>query len=695
MAKIVHRSVGNKLTRRPEYEATNSHVDESGNTLAVSRSVTLVVAASNASASSKAGADYVCDGTADQVQIQVALNAVETVQGRVLLSEGTFTISSLIQIPDYCTLEGQGYGTLIYMANGSNTNPLYGKSTPNATHITIANLRVDQNGLNQTSGVSIRLQGGSKHYIYNVWALNGYYNCISIQDSEDCVIENSFCSASTTDGQCITVNNSTNVRIVNPNIDGGLQQGIYIHASEDIQIIGGNIKNISGAAGLKWAVYIIGDCKRVSVVGLTLTDCWSGIANISDGGIISACTAYNIGDITVGTGNAFDISIGRGGKIIGCTAKKVVEGGIVAEGVGQVVTGNTVEYSGVGGGFLHMKRGIVSNNTIKNSKGASPRGLIFYGTIGNLCEKNLVYGNQCFDDADTSITSLLTSDAALGQKDVIVANASLFEEGQPVTIDDDTPDTESNVIDSISGNTLTMEADLSNTYTTGQNAKVTVRKSQTYGIYEHTYAEDNAFRDNRCTDNLTGQVRILAESSKMLSYRQHSDLFMDVLAVSVDYVRNNEDLSAGIPITFTIDAQPDVPRTLSWVLVHANITEYDMEIIGIDAKGNAITETWDETAGWSGETSNAFAVITSIKMTSRTGTGAGDTMDIGITDVLGLSNIIYETGDVYKIKKNNANAVVAGAQVGTTYNTYDMSVIGLGATDDFTIWYRSNLNTIS
>ena len=171
---------------------------------------------------------------------------------------------------------------------------------------------------------------------------------------------------------------------------------------------------------------------------------------------------------------------------------------------------------------------------------------------------------------------------------------------------------------------------------------------------------------------------------------------MDVLAISATHIRSNEDLSAGTPITFTLDAQPDVPRTLSWSFdSHAQITEYDMEVIGVDAKGASITETWDETAGWSGETSNAFATITSIKMISRTGTGAGDTMDIGITDVLGLSNTIYKTSDVFKIKKNNANATVAGAQVNNTYDTYDMAVIGLGVGDDFTIWYKSNLNIIS
>jgi len=178
-------------------------------------------------------------------------------------------------------------------------------------------------------------------------------------------------------------------------------------------------------------------------------------------------------------------------------------------------------------------------------------------------------------------------------------------------------------------------------------------------------------------------------------FEKHSDLFMDVLAVSATHIRSNEDLSAATPITFTIDAQPDVPRTLSGHFdAHANITAYTIEITGVDAKGNTVTETKTDADGWDWETSNAFATITSIKMTERTGTGAGDTMDIGITDVLGLSNVIYETGDVYKIKKNNTNATVAGAQVDTDYDTYDMSVIGLANTDDFTVYYRSNLNII-
>lgn len=173
--------------------------------------------------------------------------------------------------------------------------------------------------------------------------------------------------------------------------------------------------------------------------------------------------------------------------------------------------------------------------------------------------------------------------------------------------------------------------------------------------------------------------------------RKFVETLMDLLAASATHVRSNEDLSAAIPITFTIDAQPDVPRTLTWAFdSHAQITEFDLEIIGVTAKGVSDTETFDEGDGWSGETSNAFATITSIKLTSRTGTGAGDTMDIGIGSKVGLANAIIATSDVYKIKKNNAHMDSGDYTVEATYHTVDLSTGGaITGGDDFTIWYKA------
>jgi len=95
----------------------------------VTRSATFVVAASDSSAASKAQADYVCDGTADYVQIQAAIDALPAGGGRVVLSEGTFTlddvqageITTLLISNNATTVTGQGPATVLYL-NTANEN---------------------------------------------------------------------------------------------------------------------------------------------------------------------------------------------------------------------------------------------------------------------------------------------------------------------------------------------------------------------------------------------------------------------------------------------------------------------------------------------------------------------------------------------------------------------------------------------
>ncbi|MBA7536711.1 hypothetical protein ES705_28975 [subsurface metagenome] len=76
------------------------------------RIATFVVAASDSK--HKYEADYRCDGTADGVQINAALNALPATGGKVVLLDGTFTIVDPITVPkNKVTLEGQGRSTFI------------------------------------------------------------------------------------------------------------------------------------------------------------------------------------------------------------------------------------------------------------------------------------------------------------------------------------------------------------------------------------------------------------------------------------------------------------------------------------------------------------------------------------------------------------------------------------------------------
>lgn len=172
------------------------------------------------------------------------------------------------------------------------------------------------------------------------------------------------------------------------------------------------------------------------------------------------------------------------------------------------------------------------------------------------------------------------------------------------------------------------------------------------------------------------------------SYVEH---FQDVLAAAATAIRSNEDLSAATPLTFTLDAQPDIPRKLTWAFdAHAQITAFSITFTGVNAKGQTVTQTITEASGWTGTTNEAFATITSIIMTARTGTGAGDTIDIGTTDKIGLANRIPAASWVYKVKKNNANYPAASYTPEAVYDTVDLSTgAAITGGDDFTVWYMS------
>jgi hypothetical protein len=182
-------------------------------------------------------------------------------------------------------------------------------------------------------------------------------------------------------------------------------------------------------------------------------------------------------------------------------------------------------------------------------------------------------------------------------------------------------------------------------------------------------------------------------------YIRYVESFTKILAASATVIRSNEDLSAALPLTFTIDAQPDVPRRIVFAFdSHAQITAFTLTITGVNAKGKTVSQTFTAASGWTFTTNEAYATITSIILSARTGTGAGDTMDVGVNDVVGLANNIEAAGDVFKVVKNVAagNAVdysgAANITAEATYDTVDLSTgAGIAAADNFTIYYKSRL----
>lgn len=83
------------------------------------------ICAGNASLASRVGADYQCDGTADDVQINAALTALPATGGTVLLSEGDFDVSAALVGKNYAVVEGAGQtATTLHWTGAAATHAL-------------------------------------------------------------------------------------------------------------------------------------------------------------------------------------------------------------------------------------------------------------------------------------------------------------------------------------------------------------------------------------------------------------------------------------------------------------------------------------------------------------------------------------------------------------------------------------------
>jgi hypothetical protein len=138
------------------------------------RTATYVVAASDAPSHVKAQADYVCDGTADEVEIQAAIDTGEKL---VQLSEGTFSLSSTLMLPDIdgFSLVGSGKrNTILFLEDGF-TGVGIRKATQGTTNYyqRIGFLTIDGNKDNNPNGTrGIETSGLEKLQLHDVYIVD-------------------------------------------------------------------------------------------------------------------------------------------------------------------------------------------------------------------------------------------------------------------------------------------------------------------------------------------------------------------------------------------------------------------------------------------------------------------------------------------------------------------------------------------
>lgn len=137
------------------------------------RTATCVVAAYNASATSKAQADYVCDQIDDHVEILAAIAALPAHGGRIALSPGDFHIRAPIVVnTNGVIISGEGkYTTRLILSSNSDCNMIEVERNAGATLTTgfrLEHVELVGNRANQASGHGIYVNYGAHITIEDV-----------------------------------------------------------------------------------------------------------------------------------------------------------------------------------------------------------------------------------------------------------------------------------------------------------------------------------------------------------------------------------------------------------------------------------------------------------------------------------------------------------------------------------------------
>lgn len=273
------------------------------------RPATFMVAAFDADWRSREKADYICDGTNDEVEIQAAIDALPANGGLVQLTEGIFNFArsgaSQILLSSGTWLRGMGKATQIKLANSidqtmignENATPL-SKSGTVDNDITVSDFYVDGNKTNQGGGLdSIWCVGFStvdNLDIHNLFVENGFTSGIRTEFCNYVKIYNNRVHNSADD--CIAINEETKFGTVQNNVCSAAGQGGKTYGApygievqdgaEDIVVGGNTIVNCS-SGGIQISLHAgKPQCVRVAIQENAINNCpsISGIDIVGESG---------------------------------------------------------------------------------------------------------------------------------------------------------------------------------------------------------------------------------------------------------------------------------------------------------------------------------------------------------------------------------------------------------------------------
>lgn len=605
-------------------------------------STTLIVAASNSLHPERA--DYQCDGTADDVEIQAALDALPATGGRVILLDGTYNTIANITVPATSALEGQSFNTIIIPAGAAITNGI----VLNGNNIKLANFKI-------TLAAGCGTGGARPNVVYAIGM-----NHLLIENMY-LVGDKSVADDGSNLRQCgILFDNVDDSEINTVWSEDNMKYGIHLYNGSDYNVVNGCRSQGNAQSG----IYIYTSSNNNTITGNICQSNGNGI-------IVEASSSYNTitGNTCLTGGNGiFLFTSADNNTITGNTLQNCGGTALYMYNSGyNTITGNTIQGNTTNGVyFRNTYHNTIAGNSVQGNgnSGIYLRQTTYSTIIGNTCRGNTHYGLYIYSSTDNN---------------TIIGN---------ICVDNDSGDT--NTYDGINVTTSNYNIIEGNKcYITVAGAK------QRYGI-NIASGTGNIVRDN---DLLQGgrTSNFNDAGTGTLYYDSKENTFMDLLAVSTNHVVAAQDLTAAKPITCTIAAQPDKPRNVTITItdVDVSISAFTITVTGINTKGESTTEQFLFAGGLTQTGNTAFAHVTSVVVDSMTGAAAGDVLDVGIGSKLGVTGTLHIAGDIYHVSKNNADYPAASYTVDLTYDTVDVSTGGaINAGDDFHIWLRASRNQI-
>lgn len=461
---------------------------QAGSTSTVGKAATLIIGPSSNSDSDTY--DYVTDGTADDVQIQAAIDALESgAGGRIIFREGTYVISSTISITasdDDLILEGMGRSTILQAGSTLNSE-MIGHTTGTVERLVIKNFYFDGNSSGQSADtMAIDFSGVAGNplqfvIIENCEFEDFYDNCANISDAtvgivRDCSFIN--WAQTTANGRALHAQH-----IINCYFTTTSTTGLFVSVSFDGTMLGSYLLAPENWNGTSMIAFGSGGNQKVL-----------GNQIEGSGGFGSSATMVQIASVNniVIHGNTFDSSAGENAASIGIDAS--------TGGSDIRVTGNYFQSLGYAIYFpsANSDNCVISDNVILNSSTTGIRYDANYGTIsGNSINNSTV--NGIYIESDDNVISGNAIEGC-GQEGIYITGAtSNIITGNLVK---NAGETTNNTYDAIF-----IDTGSDRNIITGNRVRATSANVPRYGInISNSTCDNNIVSNNIVTDASTGQI---------------------------------------------------------------------------------------------------------------------------------------------------------------------------------------------